>query len=236
MFNDKRKCLLAGAGLILIMFCGYFYFAFKQMDKAILKEKISDKQFYIDLICDSIDAVVEKEGNWDNYDYDSILHRAVLKIDSAKGIYAGLFDSNLNSLTEEYRTFEEVPFDPKDYPGVIEDIKNNIRGEAVVFFNKEGVSNPYDMHLYYRWVPTDKKYNNKLLIIVGVSKYSIDASIEDWVTYGAGVLIIVSLIFVAWAIVLYAGLVRYVVKSAVGAKIEGIGGGKNERSRFKGHF
>ena len=80
-------------------------------------------------------------------------------------------------------------------------IRSNERGEMVIRFDKEGIP-PHDLYLFYRWVPTDKNYSGRLLVMTGVSKYSINTKINDWISYGAIALIIVSAIFIISTVML----------------------------------
>ena len=199
--NDKRKYLLISAIVILMMFCGYFYFAFNHINEILLKEKYSDRKFNIDLICDEIDHFVEFNNNWEDYDYGKILSNVVSKTDATLGTYAELFDEGLNSLSQRSPLYKDAPLDPKEYPELVGSVRSSMRGETSIWFDKEGAI-PQTVHIYYRWVPTDNSSENKLLVILGVSKYSVDTSFESWIIYGAVSLIIISAVLIISAVVL----------------------------------
>jgi len=48
------------------------------------------------------------------------------------------------------------------------------------------------VHMYFRWVPTGATRASRYLIAVGISKYTVNESIDQKVIYGAVALILVS--------------------------------------------
>jgi len=207
MFNDKRKYIFAVAILILIAFCWYFYFAFNHVENLLLHEKIIDRQFDTDLMCTQIDLFVDKSNDWGIYDYTSILSFIVSYMDAISGrsSYAELFNADFDSLSERSVFFTGAPFDLKEHPELIEEIRANETGNITVLFDKEGIP-PHELYLYYRWIPTDSMVENRLLIITGVSKYSVNTDIGVEIIFGAVALIIVSAIFIISTVILLCQL------------------------------
>jgi len=104
-------------------------------------------------------------------------------------------------LSDRTPLFDDAPFDPWEYSALVQAVSENERGEITVWFEKEGAI-PHRLHLYFRWIPTDETLQNRLLMIVGVSKYSINTGIGSGVTYGAAALIAVSAVFIVGSVVL----------------------------------
>ena len=48
------------------------------------------------------------------------------------------------------------------------------------------------MLVYFRWVPTDTAWGNRLLTVVAISRYSVDTPLSGWIVYGTASLIIVT--------------------------------------------
>ena len=200
MSYRNKLCLFLSAFLILIGFCGYFSWAIPHFGDVLLEEKRISRQFDIDLICDEIDRYVEQDKNWETYRYKQILAQCVSKIDATGGTYAELFNENFESLSERHPYFANFSFDPRTYSALIGEIKRQNRGEMTVFVNEESVP-AHDMHVYWRWVPTSPEYQNRLLVVLGVSKYALDSSVSDWITYGAIALIITASTFIVGCVI-----------------------------------
>ena len=209
---SNRKYLPALAILILAAFCMYFYLSLNNMSDTLLQEKIISRRFDVDLVCDEIDKFVEIDNDWNTYDYETILSYVVTEIDGTVGTYAELFDGHLNSLSERSPLFKGAPFDPREYPELIDFVKLNESGDMTVWFDKEGIT-PHDLYIYFRWVPTDKNLSNRLLVMIGVSKFSVDSNISVWVTYGAASLIVVSFVFIVTTVLT---IIKYAPNSGKG--------------------
>ena len=194
--NNRRKYSLLVSLLILIAFTCYFYFALQHMHNVLLSEKFIDKKFEINLICDQADRLVKADKNWDTYDYKTFLSDLVTHIDSQPSIYAEMFDKDFYGVS--LRIYETEPFDPWEHDSLAEAIRIKDRGEMSVSIKGEN----WPQHFYWRWVPTDKSLQNRFLVIVGASNFSVSSSIECWVIYGIVGLIVVSAIFIVGALIL----------------------------------
>jgi len=203
MFNKKNRYLLAAALLVLVLFCVYFAYA---LSTAMVQEKFTDRKLEADLICDEIDDFLILDNDWGSYDYQSVLSKMVSQIDATVTSYAELFDEGLASVSVRTPLFNERPFDPKDYPGFLEAIGHNERGDIAISVGGGGGAPAYTQYMYFRWVPTDKTLSNRMLVVVGVSKYSLNNGIPPLIEYGAVALIIVSSIFIIGATILFCKL------------------------------
>jgi hypothetical protein len=187
--NRFNRFTLVFTLLLLIGFCNYFYFALLHVQNLVLKEKIYDKQFEIDLLCDQIDYVVKDTNSWLTYDYQPVLKNLVAHIDADYGLYAELLDKNLKGLSK--RTIQsEVYFDITEHKDVLDIVKNNQSGtiDLTLAFPKAKIK-PYPFHIYYRWIPSDTSYETRYCIVIGVSKYSVITYSSEWLVYGVIALI-----------------------------------------------
>ena len=206
-FHGGKRFL--GGLLLIISICGYFSTAISHMNEILLQEKFLDVKSSIDLVFNQIDRSVTANDDWLTRNYVEIIGALVQHIDDWPGVYGELMDENLATLSTRVPTYppgagkEELPenvmFDPRKYPEVLARLQTEDRGEAVVSFSAPGIA-AHDMHLYWRWVPTDKKLKNRMLAVVGVSKHSVNSTIAAWVSYGAIALILISSAIFLWAI------------------------------------
>ena len=204
MFSNWRKSLFVVAIFVLISFCGFFVFAFSDMDSALLKEKIISRKQSIDRMCDSIDRLVERDADWDTYDYVTMISENVEQTDST-GTFCAVYDMNLDQISERTTDSSNADLYPMEYESVVKAVTENQRGDVVIRYKSENVKE-HDMHIYYRWVPTDHNLQNRLLIILGVCSHSVDTKLGGWVIYGAVALIIVSAISILGSVFLFCQL------------------------------
>jgi len=208
-FIKKHGYVFAVALMILVLFCGYFAYSFSAVNTALMQEKLIDRTFETNLICSEIDYLISKENDWGIYDYQSFLSQMISQIDATVTSYAELFDENLNNLSVRSPLFKEKPFDPKNYPELLQAVEQNERGEIIIDIEQGNGISAYTNFVYYRWVPTDKALSNRMLVLVGVSKHSVDTEIPALIEYGAIALIIVSSIFIIGATILFCRLRVY---------------------------
>jgi len=203
--TDNRKYLFLVAFLILIGFCVYFYFSITHTEEMMLHEKLIDRESVVDVICETIDRFVEADNDWGDYNYQAVLSSVVTRLDGEMDVYAELFDANLRGVSRRIQTYEESPFELTDYPELIQEMGENEHGEVTVRYDKPGVT-PHDIHIYYRWAPTDASQQNRLLIVLGISKFTLYNKISAWVVYGAAALIVITAVFMLAAIMLLCRL------------------------------
>ena len=198
MFNDWRKYLLVAAMLILVGFCLYFPYAFKENDERLVREQAWEKQQDIGLLCGIVDKIVEMDkATVLNHGYEEVLQFAVQHIEANyTSTFAQAFDEDLNALTPlSPGVGGGQKHNPLDYPEFVEAVNNNEFGSLVYWYETEQAGGRY-IHMCFRWVPTDTSYTSRYLIAVGISKFTVNESIDLKVRYGALTLIIITAVFI----------------------------------------
>lgn len=216
VINGKGRYLLAVALAILIAFGVYFYIAFEHAESRLVAEKYNARIMTANVLCVTIDAFVDAGRDWEIYDYDAVIASVAAYIDASRDAssYAELFDSNLRSLSDRTPYNPLMPFDPNDYPELKEAVKQNEYGRMTVLL--EHPDDPHNIYLYYRWIPTDQTLENRLLLMTGVTKYSVNFHISQGLKYGAFALIVGTAV-----IVISATLLLVLLGSVHGMRGEG---------------
>ena len=198
--KDRRYLLMFGI-FLLGSFAFYFYHAKLDMEKQLLKENILYAERYLDCICTTVDYLSELNGDWETGRYIPALTNFTSHFDTLSNVYAELFNENFESVSVRNIHDDDkwigAPFNPTLYPAVRELLSTQSVGKAVIPY-----ANPYEtihIHLRWRWVPTGEKYNDKMLMIVGVSDYSVTSRISPQIIYG-----IIALLFCAAVYILVA--------------------------------
>ena len=200
-FKEVRRHLLLGAIAVLIVFCAYFHCAISRFEETLLQERLSGYQSEVDCICNTIDYLVDLDKNWDTHNYQKTLSYMVSNIRATGDTYAELFDDQLNRLPVGTPLLAGLSFPLEEYPEIVDSVKSadngKTRAQCVGPAERE-----YDLSFYWRWVPTDRECKNRLLVVIGVSKCSVNASMRDPVTYGTAALIVVTSIFIVGSLMI----------------------------------
>ena len=203
MKRDTRCSVLTSAIIVLVAFTLYFQYTIQHFNDALLQEKIASCQNDLDCFCDTIDFLVQRDDNWDTHNYEHTLAYAASRMDDFGGVYAELFDQSFNGLSERVRFFQSNPFDPRKYPDLMERFKTEDSGSYIAAYSSDETPT-HNLHVLWRWVPTNSEHDNRLLFVVGVSDYEFFSSLRfsSWIAYGSVVLILTSALFIVGSLML----------------------------------
>ena len=206
LINHKYgRYLLLLPIVIAVLACVYFQNAIISINDTLLAEKLTEKQLELDLICNQVDMLIARDDDWERYNYEAMLEDSITLLDGLPMTYAAIFSQDLENLGARSPSYQEAfePFAASEY--LVEAVLSNEQGHAVIPFTPaESVER--DMHLYYRWVPTDQSLNNRYLVMVAISRFSITNQVAEWVTKGAIVLISTVTVFNIIMVMLIAKL------------------------------
>jgi len=175
--------------LIMVLAIMYFSGLTTEINHTLLEEKKTEKHLTLDLIDEQIDLFIAKDADWNMYDYESILAGSIASLDAQPFVFAALYDENLQNVSARTPSYNSS-FEPLENTAFHEEVLNNETGHAIINYTPTD-SVPRDMHVYYRWVPTDASLSARYLTIVAVSEFSITNHTANWVGWGATALIVV---------------------------------------------
>ena len=192
--NTKRYALL-GAIAVLIGFAVWFQMILNHMHDSLLQERIASVSHDVDFVCDTLDYLVERDEGWDIEKYQEVLVFLVSKMDAAADsrLYAELFDEQLNSISTRSPLFAGSPFDPREVPDLFAVLQSEESGYFLTEHTVQGKA--HDMHIQFRWIPTGD-HHNRVLLVVGVTKYAINTEIAVWVSWSVVAIMFVTAIFI----------------------------------------
>ena len=194
VFNSKWGRFLLLIPVAVAIFTGFYVgSATGVISESLLQEKIVEKHLEIDLICSQIDAFIASDADWGAYDYEKSLQNSMAIIDEQPFTFAALYTERLEDVSRRTPSYD-TPFVPLDYPEFAKAIADNEQGDIVLVYAPGGDAKPRDMHVYYRWVPTDETLQGRYLLAVAVSQYSVTNKAIDWISLGNMPLIIINLI------------------------------------------
>ena len=161
------------------------------IERMLLAEKLIEKQLELALVTEQIDISIKKDDDWESAHthYAESIMTSLEMLDRVPMTYAAVFDEDLQNLSARSPSYDGWPFEPEKFPEFIKDVMAKDSGSLVLPFTPPG-SVERDMHLYFRWMPSDKTLPHRLLGVVAISRYTINTKISMWVQVTAIILII----------------------------------------------
>ena len=210
--GSKIRFLIIIVAIVIILL--FLILVRNEIDKALLSEKLIEKQFAISLIANQADHFLSTNANWeieyDNY-IESILASTEM-IDESYMTYAAVFDENLQNISSRSPSYEGSPFEPAVFPEFVDAVTTSESGQLVLPFTPPG-DNERDMFLQYQWMPSNPNLPNRVMVVVAISSYSVNSSVSAWIQVLA-----VALIIIAFAIAIFVW--RKQMTDSLNAKLE----------------
>jgi len=195
----KRYFLLLGI-VILAGFAVYFQSAKDHVFKALLHEKVIAVEHDVNYICDTLNFLVAENG-WEVEKYKDALMFLTEQLDATPNIYAELCDDQFNTLSHRIIPVDDSwAFNPRWYPDFVSAVQSADSGQYTISHPQKDAP-PLIVYLHWRWIPTGS-YENKVLLSVGVTQYSVDTKLADWLTYGILALFFTATVFIVGSIML----------------------------------
>jgi len=185
--------------LISVISLAFFIQAYNEIMQEKFEQKFGSIRNDVSLIATETNILVERDQDWGIYDYAADIVLQVSQINDQQMVYAGLFDTDMNLLSDQYHD-EGIKniFNPLDYPEFRKAVQDNNKGTVTITYN-DGTRPPYKMRLYYEKTPSGN-YKNKYTVVAGVSQYSIDDNFAAWVGWGVGGFLVVTVGLQIWMI------------------------------------
>ena len=190
-FIAEAKTLLLILILVAVVILVVFNVISNEIENMLLAEKLIEKHFQVALIAEQTERFIEKGDDWTSeYDYyiGTILVSLEM-IDALEMTYAAVFDQDLANLSVRSPSYEGSAFEPTVSPEFVDAVKTNELGDYVLPFTPKG-SKERDMYIHYRWLPAESALENRVLIVVAISKYTINTRISTWIQIIAILLVI----------------------------------------------
>ena len=127
----------------------------------------SEKVRAFDMILNEIDDYVRYDQDWGLYDYAQHLCPTIQDFDDNRGVFAGLYNEQLQLLSEREVMFNEVALEPLNDPELAAAVANSERGSRIVSYPASNLHYNW-VRVYFRWVPTGKQYEDRLLAVVAM--------------------------------------------------------------------
>lgn len=200
IYNHKsHKYLLLIPILLFILNARYYYYMTQEIDDTLLQQKINSITREIDIVA----TAAEADWHRPKVNNERNLVAAIAFIDEQPNTYAEAFRLVSGDLIRIGRRHFEINFNPMVDLVMKDQVMSNEKGHATVSFTPEN-GPTQDIHLYFRWAPSFLQ--NKILLVGGVSKYSVQVKISTWVSIGQWVTSSITFALNVWLIMMLVEL------------------------------
>jgi hypothetical protein len=178
ILNSKWKYLLLVPIVFLAMSGIYFRHAAKEIQNALLGEKYKEAIDIVDILAAAVEANTERQ--WQDHEQNIVA--SVEYTDRLYQVYAEAYkpiDGELVSITERF--YETSPFAPFEFAEFIEMAAAKESGSLVIGYTPDD-QDYRGLHLYFRWMPLYSPPDERYLVIVGISRYSVVSTVPLWVS------------------------------------------------------
>jgi len=210
-FNSWKKYILLLPLLVLGGFCIYFPIAQESTETLLVQELALERQQSIGTICSVINNFIAKNPEWDGC--EETLVSIIEYIDqNYKTTFAQVYDHDLNALTKVSPGARGgQKHDPLNYSQFISAVTAARSGSGqgdLVYWYENPEAGGRDVYISFRWVPMSRDVSERYLVVLGVSKYSINSNINSGLQKGAIALIFTTSVIVIMSIVMLTKLGR----------------------------
>ena len=192
----RRLPRLLFPALYVLLYVLYMLYSSGNTQAVLLREKAVEIQHSIDMLAAGVDGA----QGLSRHERERLVCDQVEHLDGLYQVYAGAFarfDGAYGLITE--RVYETSPFEPFDFAQFVEAVTLNDYGFMMIHYAPED-QGARDLHVYYRWMPSHAPREERLLVVGGVSKYSIVSQAPALVSISQ-VATIVAMVFMAGLLV-----------------------------------
>jgi hypothetical protein len=219
LVHGKLKYLFLLPIALLIGFSIFFNYTFKEWRREIIAEKMIEKRTEVDVIVTQVDRYVELDKDWGTYNYASDISYTVEKLDKMYGVFAAVYNDKFQLISQ--RGLSGSAADQDD--NMFNPVQSSDFIIKAQYNNSGNLELPYDrgrdkviMHTYFQWVPTKPSYENRLLIVIGITPDSAQTQPQSFMTAGMISLIGVTFLLNLGLIIMISRIEKHKAEAAGG--------------------
>ncbi|MCL2350991.1 MAG: hypothetical protein FWC55_00515 [Firmicutes bacterium] len=170
IMNSRKKYLLLLPIILMICSSMFFKYANDEMMNVIMSEKFIELRAAVNMISTMVDRLVERDNDWETYDYSQDVVPLVEAADDRYATFAVLYNDQYQPVSQ--RQTAVLLDDPFAYPNFVSSVKANNNGEVDLQVT-DADKNVNNFKMYFQWLPTDAKYQHRYLVVAGLCEQSI---------------------------------------------------------------
>ena len=183
-----KRYLLPLAFLFLIISVvagGFFAYVLSETNRALLNEKVLERQVDLDIIAAQLDKYIEVDADWGTYDYERIIAHTMEHLDKVEMTFAAAYDENLELFSQREASYTGSYFEPTSFPEFITAVKTEESGVIELWYedSEYGVEGRM-MKVIWKWIPSNQELDNRFLTVVAISEFTIKTQTLDRIWLG----------------------------------------------------
>ena len=188
--------------LIVIGACVFYAYAYPAYEDARVREKALDRRQEVNLLSGIVDLLAEHDGTAGGMSYKDVLDYSLRYMEAEfSSTFAQLYDENLNPLLElSPGVAGGQKHNPLDYPEFVAAVTDpDTTFGSLTYWYETPQAGGREVHMTFRWVPTDATCRTRYLIAVAISKYSVSEQIAADIKAITLALIVVTSLYIVVA-------------------------------------
>jgi hypothetical protein len=173
---------------LMIVLSVFFVQLYDHFYETILEQNFANKVDDVNVMAVLTDMFIFLDDDWaEEYSYYRTHIR--LSVETLNKQNATKFTTMYN---EDYEVVAPDKYKAYDPLAVDSKLKQLVEGGGMGEYRLKGNNGTDEIKVHYRWIPSDPNLEKRFLVIVGVSRDSLDSKIANWVFIAAILLLLIT--------------------------------------------
>ena len=206
--HGKYRYLILIPLVFLLLNAVYYRYMMAEINNKLLQEKFNQVIADVDILGQSISEFVNTDHDWGVYDYADKVCKLTATIGNLPNTIADVYrKTEFGLVMLSQRAAGQKSFDPLLYQQFNAAVAKQEHGQLVLNWTADNQKIQH-MYVYFRWIPTGPKYENRFLVVVAVSQQSITTPMALWVSAGQWASMAITFLLETWLVLLVCSLGR----------------------------
>ena len=206
--HQKYRYLILIPLVFLLLNAVYYRYMMAEINNKLLQEKFNQVIADVDILGQAIDEFVNADHNWGVYDYAAEVCQLTAVIGTLPYTVADVYQQTKDGLIVlSQRAAGEESFAPRLDQQFNLAVAKQEHGQMILDWTDDH-QKTRPMYVYFRWIPTGPKFENRFLVVVAVSLQSITTPMALWVSAGQWLSMAITFCLETWLVLLVGSLGR----------------------------
>ena len=160
--------------VISVVAGGLFGFVLSETNRALLNEKVLERQVDLEIISAQLDKFIDVDSDWETYDYETIIAHTMEYLDRVEMTFAAAYDQNLRLFSQREPSYTGSYFEPTAFPAFVAAVSGEESGVIDLWYEdpEYGVEGR-TMKVIWKWIPSEPSLAHRFLTVVAISEFTI---------------------------------------------------------------
>lgn len=187
--------------IFILASCSFYSAAYTEIINERIEQKSQTITNFVDNIATSIDYLTDQGVNWQvEESYSDYVRSVVETIDTRYMVFGAVYNEDLQLISKHHESEVTAHFDPMVYGEFVDKVSHEERGfSELTYYNEK--HDKLKWKLYFRWVPTNKNVQGRVLVVTAVCGDSVKTTFSSWVSVGIIVQTVLSVVLQIWLVI-----------------------------------